>query len=111
MINTAYVREDVKDRATRPVMFVFNGGPGASSPPLHRSAFGPRRIGGEPTQRKLIDNPYSPLDSVDLVFVDPVGTGFSRPLAECRRSAVLEHRGRRRFGREFHQVVAQAEQS
>ncbi|MFC4308753.1 S10 family peptidase [Steroidobacter flavus] len=80
MINTAYVREDVKDRASRPVMFVFNGGPGASSSPLHMSAFGPRRIGGEPPQRKLIDNPYSPLDTVDLVFVDPVGTGFSRPL-------------------------------
>lgn len=80
MINTAYVREDVKDRASRPVMFVFNGGPGASSSPLHMSAFGPRRIGGEPTQRKLIDNPYSPLDTVDLVFVDPIGTGFSRPL-------------------------------
>ncbi|WP_331153755.1 S10 family peptidase [Steroidobacter sp.] len=80
MINTAYVREDVKDRASRPVMFVFNGGPGASSSPLHMSAFGPRRIGGEPTERKLIDNLYSPLDTVDLVFVDPVGTGFSRPL-------------------------------
>jgi carboxypeptidase C (cathepsin A) len=82
MINTAYVRDDVKDRAARPVMFVFNGGPGASSSPLHMSAFGPRRIGGEITARKLIDNPYSPLDAVDLVFVDPVGTGFSRPLPD-----------------------------
>jgi carboxypeptidase C (cathepsin A) len=80
MINTAYVRKDVKDRAARPVMFVFNGGPGASSSPLHMSAFGPHRIGGEAAQRKLIDNPYSPLDSIDLVFVDPIGTGFSRPL-------------------------------
>ncbi|MBM0108137.1 hypothetical protein JM946_25680 [Steroidobacter sp. S1-65] len=82
MINTSYVREDVKDRASRPVMFVFNGGPGASSSPLHMNAFGPRRIGGEPNARKLIDNLYSPLDTVDLVFVDPVGTGFSRPLPD-----------------------------
>lgn len=80
MVNTAYVREDVKERTARPVMFVFNGGPGASSSPLHMNAFGPRRIGGEPDARQLIDNPYSPLDAVDLVFVDPVGTGFSRPL-------------------------------
>jgi carboxypeptidase C (cathepsin A) len=78
MINTAYVREDVPDKTKRPVMFVFNGGPGASSSPLHMSAFGPRRraAGGA----GIIDNPYSPLDTVDLVFIDPIGTGFSRPL-------------------------------
>lgn len=78
MINTAYVRDDVKDLSGRPVMFVFNGGPGASSSPLHMGAFGPRLRGGP--GGGLRDNPYSPLDAVDLVFVDPIGTGLSRPL-------------------------------
>ncbi|HVW71366.1 MAG TPA: alpha/beta hydrolase fold domain-containing protein, partial [Steroidobacteraceae bacterium] len=77
---TSYVLERVKDRKRRPVMFLFNGGPGASSSPLHFSAFGPRRLTDErdPAQRKLVDNEYSLLDAADLVFIDPVGTGFSR---------------------------------
>lgn len=80
----AYVRDGVKDRARRPVMFLFNGGPGASSSPLHMSALGPyRRTPAPPGDRSgggWVANAHSPLDAVDLVFVDPVGTGFSRPL-------------------------------
>lgn len=79
----AYVRDGVKDRARRPVMFLFNGGPGASSSPLHMSALGPyRRTPTAPGDRSgggWVENATSPLDAVDLVFVDPVGTGFSRP--------------------------------
>lgn len=79
----AYVRDGVKDRAKRPVMFVFNGGPGASSSPLHMSALGPyKRTSAAPGDRSAggwTENPNSPLDAVDLVFIDPVGTGFSRP--------------------------------
>lgn len=79
----AYVRDGVKDRAKRPVMFVFNGGPGASSSPLHMSALGPyKRTSAAPGDRNSggwTENPNSPLDAVDLVFIDPVGTGFSRP--------------------------------
>lgn len=79
----AYVRDGVKDRAKRPVMFVFNGGPGASSSPLHMSALGPyKRTTAAPGDRSAggwTENPNSPLDAVDLVFIDPVGTGFSRP--------------------------------
>jgi carboxypeptidase C (cathepsin A) len=78
MVNTAYVRDGVKDRAERPVMFVFNGGPGASSSPLHMTALGPRRIIGTGADRHLADNPYSPLDAADLVFIDPLETGYSR---------------------------------
>lgn len=78
MVNTAYVRDDVKDLAKRPVMFVFNGGPGASSSPLHMTALGPRRIIKAGDDRQLADNPYSPLDAVDLVFIDPLETGYSR---------------------------------
>lgn len=79
----AYVRDGVKDRAKRPVMFVFNGGPGASSSPLHMNALGPyKRTPAAPGDRSgggWTENPNSPLDAVDLVFIDPVGTGFSRP--------------------------------
>ena len=78
---TAYLRSDVSNTATRPVFFFFNGGPGASSSPLHFSAFGPRlRPPGRDVAAPFIDNPDSPLDAADLVFVDPVGTGFSRVL-------------------------------
>ena len=79
--STAYVLEHVRDRSHRPVLFLFNGGPGASSSPLHFNAFGPRQLTDERDaagRRKLADNPYSLLDAADLVFVDPVGTGFSR---------------------------------
>lgn len=80
----AYVRDGVKDRAQRPVMFLFNGGPGASSSPLHMSALGPYKRtpapAGDRSGGGWVANPASPLDAVDLVFIDPVGTGFSRPL-------------------------------
>ncbi|MDE1150654.1 MAG: hypothetical protein PW843_29235 [Azospirillaceae bacterium] len=76
---TAYVASPVVK--TRPVLFVFNGGPGASSSPLHFGAFGPRSIvKGADGNRTLADNPHSLLGDADLVFIDPVGTGFSRVL-------------------------------
>lgn len=75
LVTIAYTRDDVADRATRPVTFVFNGGPGSSSSPLHMSGLGPRLTDGDSTRA----NPESILDATDLVFIDPVGTGFSRP--------------------------------
>ncbi len=72
--------------ATRPVTFVFNGGPGASSVYLHLSALGPKTIatpgdGSMPkVPARLVDNPDSWLGFTDLVFIDPVGTGYSRML-------------------------------
>jgi carboxypeptidase C (cathepsin A) len=79
---TAYVRSDVADRSSRPVTFAFNGGPGASSSPLHFSAFGPRLVErrGKGQPSSIRDNPQSPIDITDLVFIDPVGTGFSQVL-------------------------------
>ncbi|HET7744650.1 MAG TPA: hypothetical protein VFK76_07895 [Gaiellaceae bacterium] len=68
----------------RPVMFVFNGGPGASSAFLHMGAVGPKRVAFPPDGSlpemppKLVENESSWLTFGDLVFVDPVGTGFSR---------------------------------
>lgn len=81
----AYTKDDVTDLAKRPVTFTFNGGPGSASIWLHLGAFGPRRVEmgdagsllGPPC--KLVDNDYSMLDVTDLVFIDPVSTGYSRP--------------------------------
>jgi carboxypeptidase C (cathepsin A) len=75
LVTIAYVRDDVPDKSKRPVAFVFNGGPGASSSPLHFGGIGPR-VG---TRDGNVENPHSILDVIDLVFIDPVGTGFSRP--------------------------------
>jgi carboxypeptidase C (cathepsin A) len=76
---------DQKRSADRPITFCFNGGPGSSSVWLHLGMLGPKRAeldsdGGRlrPPAR-LIANPYSLLDVTDLVFIDPVSTGFSRP--------------------------------
>lgn len=83
--STAYFRTDVRDGETRPITFVFNGGPGSSSVWLHLGLYGPKKVvvpsdaenpGAAPYD--LRDNPHSLLDVTDLVFVDPVGTGFSR---------------------------------
>lgn len=70
--------------AKRPLMFSFNGGPGSASIWLHLGAIGPRRVkmlpdGGMPQPPfELVDNEDTWLDQTDLVFIDPVGTGYSR---------------------------------
>src|ERR687896_959345 len=72
------------DDEDRPVTFVFNGGPGASSAYLHLGAVGPQRVEWPPDGSlpemppRLVQNEASWLAFSDLVFVDPVGTGFSR---------------------------------
>lgn len=76
-VTYAYIARDA-DAARRPVTFVFNGGPGASSWPLHMEGFGPRVYDG--SHGTLSDNPASLLDVTDLVFIDPVGTGASFPV-------------------------------
>jgi carboxypeptidase C (cathepsin A) len=80
----AYTKDDISDASQRPITFTFNGGPGSSSVWLHLGAFGPRRVqmgdAGSllPPPYKLVDNEYSLLDVTDLVFIDPVSTGYSR---------------------------------
>lgn len=69
-----FVAYRVPSKAPRPVTFIWNGGPGSPATLLHFEAFGPRRIEGG----RFVDNPASLLAASDLVFVDPVGTGFSR---------------------------------
>jgi carboxypeptidase C (cathepsin A) len=80
----AYTLDNVGPVAERPLTFAFNGGPGSASIWLHLGCIGPKRIrmqdnGGMPAPPyHLDDNPYTWLDQTDLVFIDPVGTGFSR---------------------------------
>lgn len=89
LFTTAYLAEGAEASAARPVTFVFNGGPGSASVWLHMGLFGPRRVAvpseaghaGSPPY-PVVDNPLSPLDATDLVFIDPPGTGFSRLIGD-----------------------------
>jgi carboxypeptidase C (cathepsin A) len=80
----AYTLDGAGDTARRPLMFSFNGGPGSSSVWLHLGALGPRRVdmlpdgAMPPPPFRLVDNEQTWLDFTDLVFIDPVGTGYSR---------------------------------
>ena len=86
-----YERTDIKDKSRRPLFFSFNGGPGSSSVWMHLGYTGPRNLiiddEGHPVQPYGIrDNPHSIIDMADIVFVDPVNTGFSRILGDADRS-------------------------
>lgn len=84
----AYTKSGVTDVSTRPLTISFNGGPGSSSVWLHLGVLGPRRVAMNadgttlPPPYKLVDNDQSWLDLTDLVFIDPVSTGFSRAAEE-----------------------------
>jgi carboxypeptidase C (cathepsin A) len=77
---------DGADPATRPVTFAFNGGPGSSSVWLHLGLLGPRRVlSGDaedpvPPPYRIVDNPETLLAHTDLVFIDPMSTGYTRPV-------------------------------
>jgi len=83
VVFTSYVLDGPRN-PNRPVTFAFNGGPGAASVYLNLGAIGPKRVqfgaqGDAPSDSAVLqDNPYTWLDFTDLVFIDPVGTGFSR---------------------------------
>jgi carboxypeptidase C (cathepsin A) len=80
----AYTLDSPQGDVKRPLTFAFNGGPGSSSVWLHLGALGPRRVkmlddGSMPAPPyQLVDNPHTWLEDTDLVFIDPVGTGYSR---------------------------------
>lgn len=91
IFSTTYLAEGHPDPARRPVAFIFNGGPGSASLWLHMGVFGPKRVrlpdgpeddGAAPFD--IASNPYSLLDAADLVFIDPVGTGWSKTLGEAK---------------------------
>jgi len=89
LYSVAYTRSDVKDLTTRPVSFLYNGGPGSATMWLHMGAFGPRRawtVDGTftpPAPYKLVDNNESLLDKTDLVFIDAMGTGYSHAVCKA----------------------------
>lgn len=81
----AYTKDGVKDPSQRPIMFCFNGGPGGAAVWVHLGAFGPKKSLLDddgfpivPPPGKLIDNEFCALDLADLVFIDPMSTGYSR---------------------------------
>lgn len=85
IFHVSYERTDAKELADRPVMFAFNGGPGSSAVWLHVGVLGPKilKLSGDGTTApeppvRITDNPLSILDVCDLVFIDPVSTGYSR---------------------------------
>ncbi|ARA93645.1 carboxypeptidase [Rhodothermaceae bacterium RA] len=88
---THYERTDVADRSQRPLVISFNGGPGSASVWMHLGYTGPKQLlidpEGFPVQPYgTRDNPHSILDVADIVYVDPVNTGFSRILGEADRA-------------------------
>lgn len=80
----AYTLDGTADQAKRPLMFSFNGGPGSASVWLHMGALGPRRVKMlddgmmPPPPYETADNEHTWLGETDMVFIDPVGTGYSR---------------------------------
>lgn len=91
IFNTAYLATEADD--SRPLTFVFNGGPGAASAYLHMGALGPKRVafaheGKLPSLPiQVVDNQETWLSFTDLVFIDPVGTGFSRAIQDTKTRA------------------------
>ena len=85
---TAYVRKGA-DKRTRPVLFAYNGGPGSASMWLHMGILGPQRTVVDDTNFtskgpfKRVNNEFSVLDKADIVMIDPVGTGLSRPVGDA----------------------------
>lgn len=85
MFYTSYVRSDIPSNKKRPITFAFNGGPGSSSVWLHMGGLGPKRVvltkKGDMMKPpgSMINNEYSWLKFTDLVFIDPISTGYSRP--------------------------------
>ncbi|GIV57867.1 MAG: carboxypeptidase [Rhodothermaceae bacterium] len=85
---THYARTDVADRSQRPLLISFNGGPGSASVWMHIGYTGPKQLLIDPEGFPIQpygtrDNPHSVLDVADIVYVDPVNTGFSRVLGEA----------------------------
>jgi len=95
---TYYTRNNIKDRAARPLLISFNGGPGSGSVWMHLAYTGPRTLKiddeGYPVQPYGVKhNPYSVLDVTDIVYVNPANTGYSRTIPE----KLKEEKDRKKF--------------
>jgi len=97
----AYVADRAPGQAPRPVTFLWNGGPGSSSSQVHIVGYGPKRIRtpdtypewGPNTESAIVNHPETWLESSDLVFVDPPGTGYSRATSTAFRDILYSARG------------------
>jgi carboxypeptidase C (cathepsin A) len=93
MFYVAYVADRAKGEAERPVTFLYNGGPGSASLFVHMGMFGPMHVLTEAPNSvhtapyAITQNPDSLLDKSDLVFLDAIGAGYSRPLGDTKGSA------------------------
>jgi carboxypeptidase C (cathepsin A) len=91
----AFLRDGVADAAQRPITYAFNGGPGAAATYLDLGALGPRALDfgtagkPQPAVDRVVDNPDSWLPFTDLVFIDPVGTGYSRAVGGSEEARKL----------------------
>lgn len=89
---TAYTKDGNAPSDVRPITFAYNGGPGSSSIWLHMGTLGPKKVviddpeATPPPPYRMEDNPYSVLDVTDLVMIDPVGTGLSKPAGKAKGS-------------------------
>jgi carboxypeptidase C (cathepsin A) len=103
----AYTRDEIDEVNRRPITFSFNGGPGSSSVWLHLGVLGPRRVIAEtkaqpiPPPYKLVNNEFSLLDVTDLVFIDPVSTGYSRAVPGEKAKQFHEYKKDIKFVAEF----------
>ena len=97
MFYAAYFKKDAAAEQ-RPVMFLYNGGPGSATMWLHMGSFGPRRVMIPDTEHqegapyRIANNDFSLLDVADLVFIDAPGTGFSRIYRQGQRQGLLGRR-------------------
>src|SRR5258705_796471 len=88
----AYTKDGETDASQRPVMFAYNGGPGSASLWLHMGALGPKRVvindSGSipPPPYQYVDNEYTWLDKTDIVFIDPMLTGYTRTVGKNDKS-------------------------
>lgn len=111
MFSYTYLRTDAPEGIDRPVMFVWDGGPGGSCSQQHLNFFGPWRLScdltGMPQMRPpyaLEDNPHCLLDVCDIVLIDPVGTGYARLLDETQASKYYSVNGDARAMADFIQT-------
>ena len=88
----AYTKDGEADPGKRPIMFAYNGGPGSGSLWLHMGALGPKRVvinddgSIPPPPYQYVDNEYTWLDKTDIVFIDPMLTGYTRPVGKNDKS-------------------------
>ncbi len=103
----AYTKDGETDPSKRPILFSFNGGPGSSSVWLHMGALGPKMVlmtddgNTLPPPYKYVDNPNSWLDKTDIVFIDPMMTGFTRPAGKSSQNEFTGYENDLRFVGDF----------